>query len=92
VHPESVVYPIINDKEEDVYEKKYSGEDVIPISVILVKNGDSFQYVLSDPKLANSMFTRMFYYEGRGLKNFKPFLTKQQFTGDKIYIYKVDLQ
>jgi len=93
LHPQSVVYPIKSDKgEEDVYEKKYSGEDVIPISVVLVKKGDSFKYILMDPKLANSMFTRMFFYEGRGLKKFKPFITKQQFSGDMIYIYKVDLQ
>jgi len=93
LHPQSVVYPIKSDKgEEDVYEKKYSGDDVIPISVVLVKKSDSFKYILMDPKLANSMFTRMFFYEGRGLKNFKPFVTKQQFSGDMIYIYKVNLQ
>jgi hypothetical protein len=93
LHPQSVVYPIKSEEaEEDIYERKYSGEDVIPISVDLVKKGDNFKYILMDPKLANSMFTRMFFYEGRGLKNFKPFITKQQFSGDMIYIYKVDLQ
>ena len=43
-----------------------------------------------DPKLAGSMFTRLFFFNGHGLKHFNLFSDKTQVTGGKIQAWKVD--
>lgn len=84
-YPNSIVYV----DGTSVKEKEFEG-DKIGFSVILIPNNGEYQIVLSSPQLANSMFTRMFYYEGHGLEYFEPFVEKQQINGGMIYVYKVN--
>lgn len=89
LHPKSIVYPIKNEAgEDDLFEKEYI-TNTAPVSAALIPTEEGFKSIYMDPKLAYSMFTRLFFYEGRGLKHFKLFSSKQSFTGEKIYVYKV---
>ncbi len=57
---------------------------------MLVPSGDGFVAFLADPLQAGSIFSQMFHYVGQGLKCYKPFDSRQQITGGRIYVYKVD--
>ncbi len=46
--------------------------------------------IAANAELADSMFTRMFFMKGLGLKHFKPFAEDRQLIGGNIYAYKVD--
>jgi dolichyl-phosphooligosaccharide-protein glycotransferase len=60
-------------------------------SIILIPRGDNqFAAIISDPLQANSLFTKMYFYEGHGLRCFDPFDNRNQITGGRIFIYKVD--
>jgi len=86
VAPNSIVY-VINDT---VKEKIQDGEKA-GFSVILIPSGDTFRAALSAPEIANSMFTRMFYLEGHGLKHFKRFDDRQSIVGGgRIITWTVD--
>src|SRR3989344_1855503 len=74
---------------DQLIEKKFT-DDRIGLSVALIPAGDSFEAVVSDPLQANSMFTQMFFYEGRRLKCFELFDKRREITGGLIYIYKVN--
>jgi len=85
LNPVSFVYA----KGNKVIEKKYNNSGM-DFSVVLYKKRGSYNLVVSDKSLANSIFTRLFYLEGNGLRYIKPFDSKTQITGSKILTYKVN--
>jgi len=86
VRPYSLVYVL----GEDVVEKKFN-ENTIPYSVALIPKGNSsYESILMDKELAMSMFTRLYFFKGVGLKHFKLFSDKTSFIGQRIIIWKVD--
>jgi dolichyl-diphosphooligosaccharide--protein glycosyltransferase len=88
IYPVSLVYA---DKEE-VKEKKFDGSSV-GFSAILIPQdaqASSYSIILSDPLLANSVFTKLFFFEGHGLKCFSKFDEARPFTGGKIITWRVD--
>ncbi|PIN75799.1 hypothetical protein COV17_03580 [Candidatus Woesearchaeota archaeon CG10_big_fil_rev_8_21_14_0_10_36_11] len=82
VYPNSIVYTT----ENGIVEKKFVGE-LMGLSVILV---DQNTIVLAHPLQANSMFTKLFLFDGHGLKCFSKFDDRQQLTGARIITWKVD--
>jgi hypothetical protein len=52
--------------------------------------GGNINAIAATTPLADSMFTRMFYMGGMGLKHFKPFSSERQLIGGMIHTYKVD--
>ncbi len=60
------------------------GMTVIPL------NNEEIEVVISSDELAGSIFTRMFYMNGHGLKYFKLFKHERGLTGTNIYTYKID--
>jgi len=77
-------------KDDAVIEKKLDNAN-LPFSVILYKTGKSFNTILLDRKLAQSLFIRLFFFEGKGLKYFHPFTKTSDLTGrTQIYVYSVD--
>jgi dolichyl-phosphooligosaccharide-protein glycotransferase len=60
------------------------------LGIALIKNGDSYQAIAMDSDLTGSMFTRMFYQEGIGLKYFKKFDDQSSVFGGRIIVWKVD--
>ena len=56
----------------------------------ILPTGDGFVALPVMPELAHSMFTRMYFYRGHGLKYFKPFSYRKSVINQEIYVYKVD--
>lgn len=85
--PNSIVY--IDEKGKFV-SKKLVGPSM-GISVVLIPNGkDNYQAMLVSPELAPSMFTRLYFMEGHGLKHFDLFKKENQLTGGHVIAWKVD--
>ena len=82
----SIVY--IN-KDEEFVQRRYMDSQV-PYSAALIPEGGGLKCIVMDYRLAGSMFTRLFFFNGHGLKQFKPFSEKRQVTGGKIQVWKVD--
>jgi dolichyl-diphosphooligosaccharide--protein glycosyltransferase len=83
-NPRSIVFL----EDEKVQERKFQSD--IGVSVVLVPNGDSYNALLADPLQGKSMFTQMYFYQGKGLKCFIPFNQQRQISGGFVYVYKVD--
>jgi hypothetical protein len=71
-------------------EKRFSG-NTLAFSVVLVPQGEEgYSALITHPYLANSMFTRLFYLNGHGLKYFDKFDDQTGITGGRIIVWKVD--
>jgi dolichyl-diphosphooligosaccharide--protein glycosyltransferase len=81
---------VIMDDTGKFIEYPHNGSNV-GVSVLLYPTGGaSYKSVLASQELINSMFVRMYFMEGHGLKYFKE-LTRQPFlTGGETIVYKVD--
>ncbi len=85
-HPNSVVLP---SKDGSYKEREFN--DTIGISMTIIPNGEeSYGALLFSPQLASSMFTKMFYLNGHGLKYFDKFSDVTDITGGRIIIWKVN--
>lgn len=60
------------------------------LGIALVKDGESYHAVAMDSDLTGSMFTRLFYQEGLGLRYFKKFSDERTIFGGRIIVWKVD--
>jgi dolichyl-phosphooligosaccharide-protein glycotransferase len=86
VVPNSIVYAT----KEGIKEKELEGQK-LGSSLVLIPNGEGYKILLADPLQANSMFTKLFYFEGHGLKCFNKFDDQQQMTGGgRIITWTVD--
>jgi len=91
LHPKLVSFPT----NEDIILREYN-ESVITLQngrqlgIALIKNGESYRAVAMDSDLTGSMFTRMYYQEGIGLKYFKKFSDERSVFGGRIIVWKVD--
>ena len=83
--PRGIVYV----QGQEVKTKNYTNS-TFPYSFILIPNGNSFNYIISSPELANSIFTRTFYLKGLGLHYLRPFSQQTTLIGSQIYVWKVD--
>jgi len=91
VHPKFISFPT----NEDVILKEYNESTITlqngrQLGIALIKNGENYQAIAMDSDLTGSMFTRMFYQEGIGLKYFKKFGEERSVFGGKIIVWKVD--
>ncbi len=85
VFPNSFVYAT----KEGIVEKKLEGKHT-GFSFVLVPKGEGYQFMLTDPLIANSIFTKMFFFEGQGLKCFSKFDDRKQFNSQRILTWKAD--
>ncbi|MBI4147783.1 FKBP-type peptidyl-prolyl cis-trans isomerase [Candidatus Woesearchaeota archaeon] len=85
--PKYLVY--INETTKAVQKAEYNNSNM-NIAVILIPRGNGYAAVLSSPELAASMFTRLFFMEGNGLRYFEPLTSQHQITGGDIRVYKTD--
>ncbi len=83
--PTSIVYA----DKEGIKEKKLTGKTV-PISIILLPSGGSFQTLVADPALAASTFTKLYFFDGHGQKCFKKFHEDKNLNGGKIITWIID--
>ena len=61
-----------------------------PLGAAIVKIGESYSTIMMSPELVGSMFTRLFYFQGAGLKHFDHFYSDRDVRGTEIYTWKVD--
>ena len=63
-----------------------------PYSVGIIKSGDTYYSIMMDNILAESMFTRLFFFDGVGLEYFEKISDTRTFMGQKIQVWGVDLE
>lgn len=76
--------------ENGLFSKEFNGTVADFGMTIVPKSENEIEVVLSSKELAGSMFTRMYYMQGHGLKYFKLSNHQRGLTGTNIYSYKVD--
>tara|TARA_Y100000310_G_scaffold130103_2_gene129276 strand:+ start:310 stop:3693 length:3384 start_codon:yes stop_codon:yes gene_type:complete len=66
-------------------------EDELGISLSLYPTSDSrYRAVIAHPKLANALFTKLYYMNGHGTTYFEKFSDRTSFTGGRIIVWKVN--
>ncbi|MBW2998383.1 hypothetical protein KY321_02480, partial [Candidatus Woesearchaeota archaeon] len=85
IYPNSLVYI----KGDEVVEKEFKGQ-LLGMSAILINENNRYSIQMADPNIANSIFTKIFYFGGHGLQYYEPFKHDTQVTGQEIYTYKID--
>ncbi len=85
ISPASLVYA----DKDGIKEKKFAGSQ-LPFSVILIPSEENYNVLLSDPTLAASTLTKLFFLNGHGMKCFSKFDESIPFTGGKISTWEVD--
>jgi dolichyl-phosphooligosaccharide-protein glycotransferase len=93
LHPKMISFPT----DQGLIVKEYN-ESVISLQngrnlgVALIKEGENYRAVAMDSDLTASIFTRLFYQEGIGLKHFDRFSDETSTFGSRIIVWKVDWQ
>jgi len=91
IHPKKISFPT----NEGLFVKEYN-ESVFTLQngrglgFALIKDGEGYQLLQMDSDLTASMFTRLFYQEGIGLRHFKKFSDERSVFGGRIIVWKVD--
>jgi hypothetical protein len=62
------------------------------MSIVLNQQGNSYNIIYMNPQLTGSMFTRLFYLDGKGLHHFTKFYDETSVTGNRIITWNVDWQ
>lgn len=83
--------PVAFTTENGILKKQFEG-NVFGLGFTIIPTSEENAFVvMSSPQLVGSLFTRMFYMQGHGLKYFKLFNHPPRgLTGTDIYVYKVD--
>ncbi|MBI2576383.1 hypothetical protein HYV84_04150 [Candidatus Woesearchaeota archaeon] len=68
--------------------KRYR-EDTIGAGMLLLITSDGYYSLIMAPELVNSMFTRLFYLNGHGIRYFDRFDDSQGFSNFQIRVWKV---
>ncbi|MDD5155285.1 MAG: STT3 domain-containing protein, partial [Candidatus Omnitrophica bacterium] len=74
--PESLFFLENNVLKEIVYPRHD-----LDYSVLILNNQDGFQAILLDTQLAKSLFVRLYFLNGTGLKHFRPFMEERSGDG-----------
>ncbi len=84
--PTSIIY----EKAGQFIEQKLKANS-LPYSVIIFKSGPFTKCMLAETKLARSLLFRIYYFGGKGLNIFEPFIDERDATErTKILVYKVN--
>ncbi|MCX6709103.1 MAG: FKBP-type peptidyl-prolyl cis-trans isomerase [Candidatus Woesearchaeota archaeon] len=79
-----------------VYDKKGDKKVLTPekggsnLAVVVWPTRTGMNAIAANDELADSMFTRMYFMGGLGLKQFKPFSSERQLVGGWVHVYKVN--
>lgn len=84
--PKSLLYV----RGNDVVEKIFPNANLNFSVVVSGKEGSRYGLIMDTP-LARSLIVRMYFFEGKGLRYFKPFIEESDLTGrTHMYVYQVD--
>jgi dolichyl-phosphooligosaccharide-protein glycotransferase len=85
--PHSLAYFTL---DKELKEEKQENSNML-ISVLLIPTKDRrYNALLVSPELSTSIFTRLYYLDGHGLKHFNKVYSDRELTHGEIYIWKVD--
>lgn len=87
----AVPYSLVYADQYNVKEKVFSNSTV-QVSVVLIPYGTGYSVILADPAHADSMFTKLFFFRGHGLEHYELMSYKKSFSGNEIYVWKVDFE
>ena len=80
------VYTAVVDGE---FVSKSYDNSTLPFGVSLIPSGTSYNFVLMDAPLTESMFTRMYFYDGFGLESYvEKFDQRDTITGQTFKVFK----
>lgn len=82
------IFNSISYVENDEFKIKQLGGNLGYALLLFSRNGQQ-RVMLASPQLADSIFTRLFFFEGVGLNSFQKFGDETQPTGDRIIVWKV---
>lgn len=82
--------PVAFTTKDGIYKKQFDGNTIGLGFTVIPTGEDNLLVVMSSPQLTGSIFTRMFYMQGHGLKYFDLLTQQKGLTGTNIYVYKVD--
>jgi len=83
------VKKFVYNKANNVY-SKVDPNSPFDYGVILKKEGESYSFVISHTMIADSMFTRLFFFNGAGTNYFDLFHSDRDTFGNNFYIWKVN--
>jgi len=63
--------------DNDAFSEIIYPNKTLDFSVLIFKNQDEYKAILLDATLAKSMYVRLYFLNGRGLKHFKPFIEEK---------------
>ncbi len=87
--PHSLIYFDANKEMVEIKQEKSN----MDLSVILIpKSNLNYNAILLSKELARSMFTRLYFLEGHGLKHFEKVYSDRELTQGDLYVWKVDWQ
>lgn len=93
LHPKTFAYTDKNGKfKTKSYEKGkvITAQDGTFIGAALIKRGDAYYSIMMDDRLTESLFTKLFYFDGAGAPNFEKFSDMRAVTGERIIVWKVN--
>ncbi|MDK2849722.1 MAG: dolichyl-phosphooligosaccharide-protein glycotransferase [Candidatus Woesearchaeota archaeon] len=76
-------------KDNEPVVKKYNNP-VVKLGIALKNESNKYSVIISDPLLTNSLFSRLFFFEGKGTKYFDLFKETTTVFGERIYVWKVN--
>ncbi len=59
-------------------------------ALIIPTDDDQITSIITSPELVNSIFTRLYFMKGHGLKHFKLFTVDNELISGPLYVWKVD--
>lgn len=71
--------------------RKEYGNQTLGYAMVLVP-GDRWAYILMDAPLDQSLFTRLYFFGGRGLEHFNLFTAEASVNGNRVMVWNVDWQ
>jgi dolichyl-diphosphooligosaccharide--protein glycosyltransferase len=84
-----IPYSVVYLKDRIPKENILSGSN-LEYSVAVMKDKDSFKSIFLDKDLTQSMFSRMYFFKGEGLKYFKKVSEEKTPEGNYIFVYKIE--
>ena len=81
-------YSLVYADDKDVKELKYA-DATNDFSIILIPTQSGFESLLASQEHGKSLFTRLFYFEGHGLRHFELLYDTKSFTNQRIQVWKV---
>jgi hypothetical protein len=64
-------------------------DNEVSFSALIIKAPDGYRSILLDRKLAKSIFARLYFLNGKGLRHFKPFIEAQEGNNGHIRLFEI---